>query len=186
MGLVSLVDVKQDLRITTTDANRDGLLQRYLDGASSMITKTIGDVTPVDVSEVHDGGGTFIMLRRPPVLTIVSVTEYIGVIPYSLTFQPLGQTTSMYGYSFSGYSGKVTRRGPDGQEMAFQGGKMAVQVSYMAGATSVDPAIYLAVLEDVRVLWQQTQNGGEEQDPAAPRHRSASYGRRPMARGRGR
>lgn len=156
MSLVTLADAKDFLNITTS--THDTRLQRYVDAASSMIAKRVGPVNPVSVSEVHDGGGTFVMLRQPPVLSVTTLVEYIGLQPYTLTLQPLGSTTSMWGYSLSKAEGKLVRRGSTGDPIPFQGGRQSVAVTYLAGV-DIDPAVYLAVLEDIRGLWSQTQNG---------------------------
>jgi hypothetical protein len=159
MSTVTLADAKDYLRMTSTDTARDARLQKYLDAADSQIAYVVGPIAPTIFSEVHDGGGPFIMLRRTPVLSVNSIVEYVGVTPYTLTSQPLGSTTSQYGYSLSSYSGKVTRRGSAGLPTPFMGGRESVAVTYTAGETNVDPAVYLALLEDVRVLWSQSQMG---------------------------
>lgn len=155
--LVSLADVKDYLSITSTVTAHDGRLQRYIEGATSMLVDVIGPISPTTFVETHDGGRPFIMLRNPPIISVTSITEYIGLQGFVLTDQPLGATTSMWGYSLSPQSGKVTRRGSVGDPIPFQGGRMSVSVTYVAGQSVIDPAVTLAALEDIRGLYSQTQ-----------------------------
>jgi hypothetical protein len=160
MGLVTLADVKEFLNITVSA--HDARIQRYLDAAASQIAYITGPIAPQQFTETFDGGGTFIMLRNPPVLAVLSVIEYIGLTPWTLTNQPPGSTTSQYGYSLDEpSSGKLVRRNSAGMAQRFMGGDQSIVVTYTAGMSVVDPAIYLAVLEDIRGLYSQSQFGAQ-------------------------
>lgn len=159
MALPLLSDVKEYLNIPPATTTHDTRLGYYLTAATSMVVQQVGPIAATSYSEVHDGGGIFIMLRRPPVLSITTIVEYVGIQAYPLTSQPLGSTTDMYGFSLSSRSGKVTRRDGTGTPVPFRGGKESIAVTYIAGTMTVDPAIFLAVLEDIRGLYEGTQMG---------------------------
>lgn len=158
--IVSLADTKSYLRITST--NDDALLNIFINGAGAAATYWFGEWGSLTVTgEVHDGGYPTILLRHTPVLSITTLTEYVGVSAYTLTSQPEGSTVNNYGYSLDiPEAGLVTRRSGAGTPMPFLGGARCVVATYVAGRTSVPDDIYLAALEDIRGLWQQTQQGG--------------------------
>lgn len=162
-GIVSLADVKSYLRITST--NNDALLNLYILGATAVATYWFGEINSLTVTgEVHDGGHETILLRHTPILSVTTVTEYIGISAYVLTSQPEGSTVNNYGYSLDlPEAGLITRRSGAGTPMPFLGGDRAVIVSYVAGRATVPDDVYLATLEDIRGLWQQTQQGGRPQ-----------------------
>lgn len=162
-GIVTLADVKSYLHITST--NDDSLLTLFINGASASAVYYFGELTSLTVTnEVHDGGYETILLRHTPVLSIQSVTEYVGVTAYTLTSQPEGSTVNNYGYSLDlPEAGLITRRSGAGTPMPFLGGPRSVVCSYTAGRAAVPDDVYLAALEDIRALWDQTQQGGRPQ-----------------------
>jgi hypothetical protein len=118
-------------------------------------------LTSTQFTETRDGGNPVIMLDNCPVITIDSVTEYVGVISYPLTSQPPGSTVSMWGYSLDDpAAGKLVRRSSAGMPMPFLGGHGSVVITYHAGQSTLPADLTLAILEDIRGLYQQTQQGG--------------------------
>ena len=74
---------------------------------------------------------------------------------------PLGVSSSVYGYTLDDpVSGKLTRRTSGGFISPFIGGRQSVVIVYVAGQAAVPADIRLAALEDIRGLYQQTQQGG--------------------------
>lgn len=162
MGLVTLAQVHDVLNIPTVDTSHDAELQRYIDAATATVTYITGPLTPTTFTEVRDGGAPVIMLDNPPVQSITSVIEYVGATGYTLTSQAPGATTDNYGYSLDDpASGKLVRRSSAGMPMPFFGGRGAVVITYIAGVSSVPPDVVMAALEDIRGLYQQTQQGGK-------------------------
>lgn len=161
-SLVSLGDVKAHMNIPTTDVSNDVELQGFIDAATDLIPYDTGPILPTPiVGEVHNEavGRRAIVLYNSPILTVESVTEYVGTQTYVLTAQPSGAPGyDNYGYSFDDpFQGILHRRLGWGILGAFLG---YVVVSYTAGYGQIPPGIRLAVLEDIRGLYQQTQLGG--------------------------
>jgi hypothetical protein len=157
--LVTLSDVHDFLNIPTGDTSHDTKLQHYIDAASQIVAYEVGDVTSTTHTETHVPTGSRIILDWVPVLSIQTVTEYVGVLPYTLTSQPPGSTSDNYGYSLDlPNAGVLVRRDAAGQECNFFGSP--VVVAYTSGRTSIPSDVFLAVLEDIRGLYQQTQSGG--------------------------
>lgn len=163
--LVTLADTKAQLNIPASDTTQDAELAGYISAATSVVQWITGPIlsTPY-VGEVYDGTGSVIMLRNPPILTVDSVTEYLGRVAYTITAQPLGSTVDNYGYSLDDpASGKLTRRSAAGTPMSWLGGRSSVVVSYTAGRATIPADVRLAALLDIQDLWQKTQQGGRDQ-----------------------
>lgn len=165
MSSVTLSDVHDQLNIPASDTTHDAELQRYLDAADGYIAYRIGPLTPTQFTgEVHDGGWPTIALFNVPVISIQSVTEYLGETAYPLTSQPPGSTVDNYGYSLDDpASGILVRRSGAGTAIRFLAGPRSVVVDYTAGWQTVPPEVQLAVLLDIQGLYQLTQQGGRPQ-----------------------
>jgi hypothetical protein len=64
--LVELVDVKDYVGIPQTDTSRDEKLDRYISAVTALIEQVTGPILPRVFDEWHDGGGTYLILRRRP------------------------------------------------------------------------------------------------------------------------
>lgn len=161
-ALVTLDDVRAHLNVPDEDDSHDVELQGFIDAATAQVQYWTGPVIPTTFTdEVHDGGYPTVALFNPPILTVASVTEYIGTVAYQLTAQPPGSTVDNYGYSLDDpLAGILVRRDGAGCPTRFMGGPRSVVVSYTAGLAAVPGDIRLATLEDIRGLYQQTQQGG--------------------------
>lgn len=161
LPLVSLADVKAHLNLSAADTSQDVELQGFIDAATETVTYAVGPVSPTTFVETHDvtDGRNRVMLRQPPVLTVVSVVEYLGSVAHALTNQPPGSTSDFYGYSLDlPDAGLLVRRDGVGLPMPFMGG--TVVVTYVAGRAAVPASVRMATLEDIRGIWQMTQQGG--------------------------
>lgn len=159
-AIVTLPDVRQHLRIPDGDATNDVNLMGFIAAATDFITYIAGPVVPTTFTETYETAGQdSILLRNVPVLSIESVTEYIGVAAYTLTSQPPGSTVDNYGYSLDiPAAGLLVRRSGVGTRMNFLG--PTVVVTYSAGRDAVPGDMRMAALEDIRGLYQKTQQGG--------------------------
>ena len=157
MSVVTLAEAKQYLRITGT--NNDVVIQAIVDACIEQCDSWFGNVAPRSVTEWHDGGGSTITLYEPPLMSVESVTEYILNTPYVLTEQPLTGAVTQWGYTLELSSCQLTRR-VNGLVSVFAYGTRNVEVVYTSGRATVPADIHLAALEDIRGLWQQTQQGG--------------------------
>ncbi|GAC1373718.1 MAG: hypothetical protein NVSMB4_00580 [Acidimicrobiales bacterium] len=157
-SLVTLADTKLHLNIPATDTSNDVELQGFMDTASAIVGYEAGPITQTTFTETYTPSGSRIMLRQVPVVSVTSVVEYLGRISYTLTSQPPGSTVDNYGYSLDiPDAGLLVRRGGAGTETNFWGSP--VVVVYVAGLATTPPDIRLAALEDIRDLYQQSQQG---------------------------
>lgn len=160
-GLITLDDVHAHLNIPASDISHDVELQGFIDAATAAISYATGPVQPTVYSETRDGGSPVIMLDHPPIITVNSVIEYVGQVARTLTAQAPGATVDNYGYSLDdAVSGKLVRRSSAGTPMPFWGGPGAIVITYTAGIVSIPADVRMAALEDLRGLYQQTQQGG--------------------------
>lgn len=160
--LVTLADVKDHLNIP--DTSQDIELQGFIDAATDFIQDQTGPIIGRNCSETFSGGGPVICLRNPPVLSVTSVTEYVGPVAYVLTQVQLGDSTGSYAFSLdSAESGILRRRFNGGLAGQFAGGMYNIQVEYVAGSEVVRASVRMAVLQDIAGMWQPSQNG-----PASP------------------
>lgn len=157
MAIVTLADAKTHLNITST--TNDDELTRFIAAAQSVVENEIGSVDPVQYTEVHNGGSPVIVTYHAPVISVDSLSEYAGNTVYALTNQPVGFSTSPWGYTLDDpLSGRITRRGAGSYPMPFLGGENAVTITYTAGRTTVPASVQLATLIIIAQLWQ-TQRG---------------------------
>lgn len=157
--LVTLAQVKSHLGMPAGDTTHDTELQTFIDAATPIVEYITGPINPTTRTEtLNVWGQNFVVLSLVPVISIQSAVEYLNLLPNTLTAQPPGSTTSNYGYSLDRpESGLLTRRGITGNITNFIG--QTLVISYTAGLASVPADIKLAALEDIRALWQQTQQG---------------------------
>lgn len=164
-AIVSLAEVKTHLNVTST--NNDTELQGFINAATAQADYWFGPTRRIAyTNEVHDGGWPTIVLFNSPILSVESIKEFIGPTEHDLTLQPPGSTVDNYGYSIDDpQSGVIVRRSAAGTAIPFMAGPRSVIVSYTAGTLAVPADVRMAVLEDIRGLWQQTQQGRR---PAGP------------------
>lgn len=163
-GAVSLAEVKQHLQMDLTKTTNDVELQRFIDAAETAIGHRVGPLTPITVTETHDGGDASIYLRKLPVGSVTTVTEVVGNIIYTLTNQPPGQSVDAWGYTVNSTTGRVIRRTASGQPYRFVPGMENVTVTYQAGWATLPDDLVAAVKELVRHLWK-TQRGNNSGRP---------------------
>lgn len=159
-ALVTFDDVVGHLNLTGTDYSASvNELQGFIDAATEFVEYQTGPIIPRPyTNEVHSGGGPVIVLDHPPVLTVDSVTEFLGPTSFVLTDAELGGTSGLYAYSLDNPDeGVICRRTIGGLVTRFASGYRNVLVSYTAGRNKVPADVRMAVLEDIRGLFTQTQ-----------------------------
>jgi len=156
--IVSLGEAKEYLQIPATDRSRDARLSRFIDQLRPVIENITGPILQRLVSETYDGGSPWISLRYRPVLSVQSVTEYRGPIPYPLTQVPSPDLGTVYSYMYEP-PGRIVRRTVGGGQTSFPNGADQVFVSYTAGYAQVPPNVTNAALELLRTHFQLTQQG---------------------------
>lgn len=168
--IISLADAYAELNVTNPDGSDDVELQGFIDAITRVIENIVGPVVPRPIVETYPGGNSTIILRSYPVQSVTSVTEYTPSATV-LNAEPLGTSS----YTASGYRlepdiGRLTRTSGGLPTLfcpVWSGTSGEVQVSYVAGQSSVPKNIRLGALELLRLHWQPQQSGnwpGEEPD----------------------
>jgi hypothetical protein len=173
--LVDLTDVKAHLNINPADTSNDAELSGFIDAATAYILNLTGPIDATQYTEVHSGNGPAIVLRNVPVVSVQSVTEYIGPTAYVLTQSELGAATGAYAFSLDNpQAGVLTRRYNGGIVGAFAGGVRNIVVTYTAGRGYVPADVRMAVLQDIAGLFQPSQEGSN------PYYANAAAGNAPL------
>lgn len=156
--LISLGEAKDYLNIPSTDRTRDAKLLRFIDQIRPVVEFITGPIIQRLISETYDGGSPWISLRYRPVLSVNSVTEYRGPIPYPLQQVETPDVGTIYSYMFEP-PGRIVRRTVGGGQTAFPSGADSVFVTYTAGYAQVPANVTQGALELCRVHFQLTQQG---------------------------
>lgn len=158
--LVVLADVKKHLNIAATDTSQDAELNGFIDAATAYILNMTGPINATSFTEVHSGNGATIVLRNVPVISVQSLTEYVGPTGYVLTQSELGGASTAYGFSIDNpRDGVITRRYSGGIVGPFAGGVNNIVITYTAGRGYVPGDVRMAVLQDIAGLFQPSQEG---------------------------
>lgn len=172
MSIVSISETLDYLNMTG-DTSHNTELQRFIEGADPVIEDIVGPVNPASVTEWYDGGAPYIVLRKNPVVSVNTVTEYSGATANGLTVATTPASAGSYAYTFDpdGILHRVTQAGSS----FFAPGAQNVKVEYTVGRTPTPANIKLATLELIRHLYQSTQQSGRpafggaaEDQPWAP------------------
>lgn len=148
--LISLPDLKDQLRITATDSREDTQLRAWLRAATNVVENITGPLRVRTVVDVFNGGVAQIVLSDFWVTSITSVVEHYGSQSYSLTEQPLGASSTSYGYTWDRDSNLLTRRNGSGTATFFAPGMNSVVVTYRAGFPVMPDDIQMATTELIR------------------------------------
>jgi hypothetical protein len=153
--ILSVADAMDHLHIPSSSVDAPAKLPLYVGAAIDVVSFFRGDILSQTYTESYDGGDPAIYLRHTPVLSITTLTEYIGNIVYTLTNQPPGASIDAWGYSLDDpASGRVVRRTASGQAFRFVPGDANVNVTYVTGLPSVPPSVTLAAMMIVKELWE--------------------------------
>ncbi len=144
LDLLSLGDLKSELRIAATDTTYDVKLRRWLKAATKVVEHVTGPILPRSRTEVFDGGNDTIVLPFRWVQSIQDVHETRGVINYTLTEQPLGQAVNAWGYTWDRNTNHIVRRTSTSAPMLFPDGVEVVSVSYTLGMATIEADIQMA------------------------------------------
>lgn len=159
--LVDLASVKAHLNIPPTDTRQDDELQGLILAAGDQARDVCGPFLPEAHTEWFDGGRATIFPDWVPLTKVLSATEYYGLSAFALTEQPLGAQMDAFSFTVDYVTGQVTRRTFGGEAAMFAIGHKNVKLVYTAGRGGAVPyTVRLGVLELIRHIWQQTQQGG--------------------------
>lgn len=167
--LIGLPELKDRLDVPSSDHRHDQKLLGFIDTATPLIENVVGPVLVRQFEEWHDGGGTYIKLRRTPsralgtspVLTLLGCSEYLGPIEWPLKVIASPDQGQLYSCMLDASRGRVVRRAPGGGLQAFPGPwPQAVHVVYEAGQQTVPANVKEAAIEVARANYMITQNVG--------------------------
>lgn len=167
--LVGLGSLKQYLNITATDRRVDSMLMQKIAEVRPVVEEITGPILPQTFDEWHDGGQTYIMLRRrpstgfgtSPVINLIACSEYNGPIEWPLAVVASPDRGQLYSVMLDVNLGRVVRRTAGGGVMAFPLGPQAVHVVYQAGQSSVPANVREGTLEILRINYEQTMKVGK-------------------------
>lgn len=129
---ITLDEVKAQANVPLTDASHDAELTRFQLAAQEHVESLVGPVVPRAVTETARASGGMVILSRPPVVSVESLTSNGQAVTYTLN-------------SGAGLLTGVTA-----------GGELSV--SYTAGRSPIPEAIRVAALIIAEHLWK-TQLG---------------------------
>lgn len=181
LDLITLAEAKSFVSIGAADTSHDAALAQKITAVSRRIDRLCGPVVQRTVTdEVHEGGCQWIRVRRWPVASYTTVTEYDATFAQVLTqedfdTQPAeGFLPERWQSSPTGvFNGKLWRRSA-GSDGWFPVGREAVKLTYVAGraadTAAVDPVFKEAAGNALKNLWRTmetaTQLMGEFDVPA--------------------
>lgn len=157
IDLISLPDLKDELNIRATDTSKDAKLRRWMRAANTVIENVTGPIRPYPQTDYFDGGTTTIVLMARWVSAITSVKENWSGTDYTLTEQPVGASTSSYGYTFDRDTNTLVRRFTGGQPTVFFPGVRNVAVAYTGGLTVIPEDIQIATAELIKHWYRRNQ-----------------------------
>lgn len=138
MSVVTLADVKS--RLSMSDTTHDAALQSTLDEAESLIADKCGPLTSVARTERLSGGGTGLVVRETPIVSLTSVTP-VGGSAYDVTLFTVDTSAGVIEWT----SGA-----------RFAAGRY--DVVFQAGRASLPPGLKRGIKELAAHLWE-TQRG---------------------------
>jgi hypothetical protein len=158
---VDLLSVKKHLNLSLTDTRQDDELQNFILAAADLARDVCGPFMAETWTQYFDGGVSHISPDWLPVASVLSVTEYYGLVTYTLHEEPLGAQMDAFAFTVDYLTGTITRRTLGGEAATFAAGSKNIKVVYTAGRSGVIPyTVRLGALELIRHLWQQTQQSG--------------------------
>lgn len=176
--LVSLPDVKDYLAsygLPATDHAHDQKLTRLINSATPIIENAVGPVIIRQFEEWHDGGQSYITLRRrpssaigcTPLINLIACSEYNGPIEWNLVGVASPDRGQMYSYMVDVRLGRIVRRTAGGGVQGFPYMPQSVHVVYQAGQQTIPENVRQATLEAIRHNYETTQPTGRGMDTIA-------------------
>lgn len=170
IDVLTLIEAKAAVGLSQTNVDADDRLAQAITAISAQLDELCGPVrTRTVTSETHDGGGYSIQLRRVPVYSITTVTEYTGTTSQVLTAET-NATKTATNYLHDGTAGKVISgqliRRSSNYDTTYPSGRRNIEVTYVAGraaATEVVPARFKeAASMMLRHIWTAEMASGTE------------------------
>jgi hypothetical protein len=155
--IVSLGDAKEYLNIPATSHAHDRALIEMIVDSTGVIEDICGPVLQRSVTEWPRGGTPYISLKAKPVISVESVTEWLGAVEYDLALVDDPADGTPYSVQCQPEIGLLVRRTAGGGTQPFPDGPQSVKVVFTAGRLSVPGSIRRGNLELLRFWWDETQ-----------------------------
>lgn len=155
MTVITLPEVEAHLNIS--DSGNGDELYAFIESAEAAIARRVGPLGPVTQSERVRGGGRFLMLSHPPVISVTSVTSVEGAVtlPARLFVSSGGMVEfTQWGWFPSRF----------------------YDVVYQSGRATLPDDLRLAVLETVRQLWSSQRGNSPSMNGALPAAEAPLFG----------
>lgn len=169
LDVLSLAEGKVAVGIDSGDTTQDTPLAAKITAVSRRLDQAVGPVVQRTVTgEVHRGGTSMIRVRRYPVTSFTTVTEYDATTPQVLTAEDY-DTQPSAGYwaepwdtTTAPYSGRLHRRA-SGSSWTFPWGPEAIRVTYVAGRAANTAAVDAIFKEGAAIMlknsWRPLEAG---------------------------
>ena len=169
LNIISLLEAKAMLGIDGADTTKDTALALKITAVSRRIDRLCGPVVQRTITdEVHPGGCPWVRVRRWPVASFTTVTEYDDGSAQVLSLEDF-DTRPAAGYAperwestpTAVFNGKIWRRS-SGEGWWFPDGPEAVKVTYVAGraanTAAVDPVFKEAAGVALKNVWRTMES----------------------------
>lgn len=159
--LVSLADARNQLRIPAADTSHDAEIADFLRSVTAVVERYKLAVVATTRTDTFDGGVPSVALRRFPVLSVSSVSDFGTVLPPG-------------SYEVNLRTGVLTRVAQF-LPYPFLPGSQSVSVTYVAGSASTPPDYARAALIILQHMWETMRPAGrapfsQQSDDYDPRY----------------
>lgn len=170
LDVISLAEAKTALNIATGVTTWDTPLAQAITAISRQLDDLCGPIVNRTVTdELHDGGDWTIRLRKRPVASITTVTEYDGTNGTTLTAETnAAKATSNYLHdgTFGTITSGLLRRRDTDSDAWFEPGRRNIAVTYVAGraanTAAVDAKFKQAAVMMLRNIWTAEMASGTD------------------------
>lgn len=161
LDVISLDEAKDAINQTSVSTT-DSELALWITAVSQRFDRLCGPVVKRSVTELHDGGETFIRPRTTPLAEVTTLTEYVSTTGTVLS-EETNATKPSNGYLIDApwtHDVRIRRRGSGGDSL-FPWGRNNVELVYNAGradsTSDVDEVFRLTAGAILRRLWSREQ-----------------------------
>lgn len=165
LDLLTLDEAKALLSIPSSNTDSDDDVARVVTAVSRKLDELCGPVVNRTVTaETYDGSTPSVRVKRAPVFSFTTVTEYDGTAAQVLTAES-NVTKTATNYLYDNVTNRLWRRS-NGADYCFPAGRRNVVLTYTAGrytsTATVDARFKQAAGIIVKHLWTTDRTGGSE------------------------
>lgn len=163
--ILTAAEARAAINLDVTDTSMDTDLAVFNSAVSVRLDALCGPIVARTVtSEKHSGGNSYIGLKKSPVLSVTTVTEYVNTTSTTLTAETNASKPTA-GYIFDDYTGFIFRRTAN-TDTTFASGRNNIEVTYSAGryATTATVAAHFKLAAQIMLahVWRVERGGGNQ------------------------